>query len=328
MSTVTISLVLLASAAGADPKVLARPEMWDPLVNPPLSKCVDESLQHVASFAENDRALCVIRPGDEAIAVPIRQIMHRHPVVSLPKGVFVFDPEAGFVRGFRAGSDLQFHGWRGGVMTLRQPDGTLYSSLTGLAFDGPKKGERLPQIPTVSMNWNEWTRRRPGSSTIALGERFRPQEVSTAAREASRSTRGPADPRLAADEWVVGIWDGKQARAFRLADFTAPRLRMADDVAVFTSHSGRLATAFTLTAELFAEPEKPGLPARRLDAKTVKLGRVGEHPWSDVATGSGFDDLGRGISGSLQGFQLAAADAVVVKWWAWSMEHPDTAIVD
>ena len=34
-------------------------------------------------------------------------------------------------------------------------DGTLYSALNGVAFDGPKKGARLKSVPTITSTWGE-----------------------------------------------------------------------------------------------------------------------------------------------------------------------------
>jgi hypothetical protein len=86
--------------------------------------------------------------------------------------------------------------------------------------------------------------------------------------------------------------------------------------------------AFTMIAERLAESDRPGSSGNRLESSPVRIGRIGEHPWGDIKSGSGFDEFGRGISGSLKGWTLVPVDAVVVKWWAWSTEYPDSTVVD
>ena len=72
--------------------------------------------------------------------IPIRFFLNTYRVLSDSWGVFVYDPDAGFARGFDpAGGPFQFHGWRNGVMVMKGEDGTLYSSLTGIAFAGPHR---------------------------------------------------------------------------------------------------------------------------------------------------------------------------------------------
>ena len=39
---------------------------------------------------------------------------------------------------------------------LRHDDGTLYSCLSGVAFAGPRAGDRLRPIPTLTSDWGTW----------------------------------------------------------------------------------------------------------------------------------------------------------------------------
>ena len=66
---------------------------------------------------------------------PIRFFLNPYRVISDSYGVFVYDPDAGYARGFAPPPyDFAFHGWRNGVMVMKHKDGTLYSCLTGKAF--------------------------------------------------------------------------------------------------------------------------------------------------------------------------------------------------
>ncbi|MBX7105078.1 MAG: DUF3179 domain-containing protein [Gemmataceae bacterium] len=320
------AVALLLSLAGApvragDLKNVSRPDAADSLINPKSGQCLTEALRRAGDLKNSDRALAWTRGKEGGGAIPLRMFLNRYPVISDLHGIFVHDPEAGFARGFAANPDVRFQGWRGGIMSLRHADGTLYSSLTGVAFEGPKKGSRLTPLPSAVVNWGDWTQRFPRSVTFDMDERYKPADPLTIFRDGSRQSRGPGDDRVPADELVLGVWDGKQARAFRIAEFQSKPIRVDGDIAVFVSAAQKSAMAFGMSAERLTESGRP-------ESTAVRIGRIGEHPWGDLKTGSGFDEFGRGISGSLKGWTLAPIDAVVVKWWAWSAEYPDTTVVD
>src|SRR5258708_14013197 len=103
-------------------------------------------------------------------------------------------------------------------MVIKSGDGTLYSSLSGIASDGPKKGARLQPEPTLVTNWGFWRKRYPQAVTFTMYEKFKPLELPTEVSQDSRKSRGPTDARLPAETMVLGVWDGKGARAYRLDD--------------------------------------------------------------------------------------------------------------
>jgi hypothetical protein len=47
-------------------------------------------------------------------------------------------------------------------------------------------------------------------------DKFKPVELPTELNENSRKTRRAPDKRLPADKLVLGVWDGKHARAYPL----------------------------------------------------------------------------------------------------------------
>ena len=143
-------LALAPTLARADvPPIIAKPDAYKTLVNPQCSHCKDEAKRRGTELKSGDRILCWIRGYSEGGAIPIRFFLNPYRVISDSYGVFVYDPDAGYARGFAPSYEFQFHGWRNGVMVMKHKDGTLYSCLTGLAFDGPKKGARLKPIPTL-----------------------------------------------------------------------------------------------------------------------------------------------------------------------------------
>jgi hypothetical protein len=53
-------------------------------------------------------------------------------------------------------------------MVVRSHDGTLWSALTGAAFEGPRKGERLERIPSLLTTWAQWLLLHPESTAYEL----------------------------------------------------------------------------------------------------------------------------------------------------------------
>src|SRR5258708_33828173 len=150
LSMVSVA-VSLSSAAGppVEPPVFARTEVHRTLGKPACSHCIDEAKRRAGELKADDRVLCWIRGYSDGGAIPIRFFLEPYRVISDSYGVFVHDPDAGYARGFAPSYEFRFHGWRNGIMVMRHSDGTLYSCLTGVAFEGPKKGTRLTPTPTL-----------------------------------------------------------------------------------------------------------------------------------------------------------------------------------
>ena len=139
---------------------------------------------------------------------PVPLLPEPYRVISDTYGVFVYDPDAGFARGFTASVDFRFHGWRNGVMVMKHKDGTLYSCLTGLAFDGPRKGERLTPWPTVVTDWGWTMRHYPTGVAYHMFDKYKPTELpTTATRIRSRPAATPTNV-AAAHELVLGVDPG------------------------------------------------------------------------------------------------------------------------
>ena len=103
----------------------------------------------------------------------LRFFLAKHRVISDSYGVFVYDPDAGFARGFAPSYNFVFHGWRNGIMVIKDTkDGTLYSALSGVAFEGPKKGERLKPVPTLTTKWGWWLKHYPNAVAYHMFEKY------------------------------------------------------------------------------------------------------------------------------------------------------------
>ena len=82
-------------------------------------------------------------------------------------GVFVYDPDAGYARGFKRSLDFTFHGCCNGVMVMKHKDGTLFSCLSGRAFAGPLKGRTLRWVDSVQCRWFAWSAEYPDTELHA-----------------------------------------------------------------------------------------------------------------------------------------------------------------
>jgi hypothetical protein len=221
-----LALTLLLAALGIEPgdandKAVFRPDMFQTLINPACSHCIDESRRQAGALRDDDRVLCWIRGKYDGGAIPYRWFLVPYRVISDTYGVFVYDADADFVRGYAASLDYRFHGWRNGVMVMRHQDGTLFDCLTGLAFDGLRKGERLTPIPTLESDWGPWLKANPGTVAYAMVSKFQPQSVPRSPLAESRATRPDPDPRLDAEERVFGLAEGGASCAWPLKSFGA-----------------------------------------------------------------------------------------------------------
>ena len=209
--------LLVAIGFADEPNLIAKPDAFKTLINPECSHCVDEAKRRGKELKADDRILAWTRGYSEGGAIPMRFFLAPYRVISDSYGVFVHDPDAGFSRGFAPSYDFRFHGWRNGVMVMRHKDGTLYSCLSGVAFEGPKKGARLTPVPTVVSDWGIWLETYPNAVAYRMFDKYQPIEAVADDNRDSIKSRGKADPRLSAADEVLGVWNGKRARAFQIA---------------------------------------------------------------------------------------------------------------
>jgi hypothetical protein len=328
---VSLALTLLFAATAAltaqprqEPPVIARPDAFKPLFHPNCSHCLLEANRR-KELRDDDRVLCWIQVQTDGYVndgvIPLRFFLATHRILDDSWGVFVYDPDAGYARGYvPIGGQFTFHGWRNGVMVMKHKDGTLYSCLTGMAFEGPKKGTRLQPEPTLVSDWGFWLKRYPQSVAFTMYDKYQPVELPAAVNEDSRKSRGPVDGRLPADTMVLGVWDGKQARAYPL-----DALEKAGVIHDHANGEPRLVLWYgpTRTAAAYRQPW--GTSGLKGDAGWIfsvdPMG--GSAPFVDKRLGLHWDITGRPAEG---GPRLVWMDCVQVKWFAWAAEYPNTSI--
>jgi hypothetical protein len=313
-----------------DPNLVIKPDAFKTLVNPPCSHCRDEAKRRAKELRDDDRVLCWIRGKYDGGAIPLRFFLNPYRVISDTYGVFVYDPDAGYARGYAPSLDFTFHGWRNGVMVMKHKDGTLYSCLTGVAFAGPNKGKRLEVMPTLTSDWGFWLKQYPGTVAYHMFDKYHPIELPTKVEADSQKSRLPADERLPADTSVLGVFDGKNARAYPL-DQLAKEGVLHDKVGdlaieiLWYAPTRTAAAYFYLADRPQANKEGNGPPdLGRADLQFDPKNAAA--PFVDKQTSSRWDITGRAVEGAMKGYALTWLDSTQVKWYAWAAEHPETTI--
>ncbi len=321
--TTALCLVLVVPQVfAAEPKLLPSPDAFRTLVNPNCSHCVDEAKARAKELREDDPVLAWTRGKYDGGAIPIRFFLNPYRVISDTYGVFVFDPDAGFARGYEPSLDFAFYGWRNGILVIRHKDGTLFSTLSGVAFDGPRKGERLKPIATLTTNWGYWHRAYPGSVAYRMFEKYQPIELSHQDNPDSKSTREPADSRLPAEADVLGVTVGGTHKAYPLASLPKEGGIIRDELAgqeivILWQPSTRTASAYAPRLD-----ESDSAHGINLEFDVAEPSA----PFVNRETGSRFGVEGRAVSGPLKGQALKWIDSVQCRWFAWSSEYPETLL--
>jgi hypothetical protein len=151
-------------------------------------------------------------------------------------------------------------------------------------------------------------------------DKYKPEELPTEVNEDSRKSRGAPDARLAADTMVLGVWDGKRARAY-------PLEVLEKEVVIHDMSGGEARVVFwyglTRTAVAYRQPW--GTSGLKGDAGWIfSVDRKdAEAPFLAKRLGLHWDITGRPVEG---GPRLAWMDSVQVKWFAWAAEYPETSI--
>jgi hypothetical protein len=333
-----VTVSMRAEEPPAVPNLIAKPDAFQTLVNPNCSHCIDESKRRSKELRDDDRVLIWTRGKYDGGAIPIRFFLNTYRVISDTYGTFVYDPDAGYARAFPASLDYRFHGWHNGIMVMKHKDETLFSCLSGKAFDGPRKGEKLPFWPTVVADWGWYVKHYPGGVAYHMYEKYQPVELPAKPNEESIKSRGKADRRLPAEEMVLGIDRKDQPIAVPLTllekqgkfAVVSETFELDSPMVVLWQSSTRTAAAYLPTAEKRKTPEKLGtegeVEAFKAGLEIIADGKSDDAPFLDKKTGSRFDICGRCVEGELKGYALLAVPAVTCKWFAWAAEYPNTPI--
>jgi len=325
-SRVLPMLLTVALAAAAAPhsrsaperKLLAKPGLYKPLTEPPCSYC---STQHRSGLVKTeDRVVAWLRAAHNGGAIPIRHFLSAPRVINDTYGLFFYDPDGGYVSAFKKDYGYEFYGWRGGVMVARGRDGTLWSALSGVAFEGPQKGKRLERIPSLVTDWGYWLMLHPESTAYNLfgGTKYPMAVLPTRMSAEARQTMGEVDPRLKPEALVLGVEVGAEFRAF-------PVDRARERACILDQVGGEPVAVFWYGPTASATAYRPVVDGRKLTFYADEISPE-TAPFMDRETGTRWSLAGRGIDGPLKGKELTWVNSVQCRWYAWAAEHPETTL--
>jgi hypothetical protein len=211
--------------------------------------------------------------------------------------------------------------------------GSVWSHLDGRALTGPLAGEQLRVLPLQSTTWSAWLAEHPDSSTPDLQDTAlawvagyeeatgRPFEdrLALGSDELGSSFRDSLDeidPRLPANQLVIGALAGNEARAFPI-EIALGRAPIHDTLGgvpiVILEHADG----------------SPSLAYHRLlsDGRVLTFARR-DGGLYDVETGSRWSPSGLAIEGAFSGVQLSFVISFVSEWYGWAAFNPTTSIYE
>src|SRR5947199_7603063 len=107
-------------------------------------------------------------------------------------------------------------------MVVKGRDGTLWSALTGIAFEGPQKGKQLRRIPSMVTHWTYWLMLHPESTAYNLfdGKKYALAEIPSQMTPEAKENMGQVDPRLQPMQSVLGLESAGRTMAFPIDEST------------------------------------------------------------------------------------------------------------
>jgi hypothetical protein len=187
--------------------------------------------------------------------------------------------------------------WNRSLVMYDKETGSLWSHILGVAKQGPLRGSKLEQIPSVMTDWQTWSREHRNGTVVLVSR--------TSVEYRREFYRQP-------EQFVLGIAERRAAKAWGFHRLTkTPALNDTFDgqpVAVLFDRA-------SVTARLYSRKLKD----RELTFETSG-GKI-----RDRETGSTWEPVtGRALDGSLKGAYLKALPAVVSYRTTWQAFHPDS----
>lgn len=297
--------------------IVARPGLYKPLTEPPCSYCIT---QHRKGLVESDdRVIAWIRAAHNGGAIPIRHFLAAPRVINDTYGLFFYDPDGGYVSGFKKDYGYEFYGWRRGVMVARGRDGTLWSALSGRALEGPQKGRTLTRVPSFVTDWGYWLLLHPESTAYDLYDGRRYPQAKLPEKQSAEAVKGMGrvDPRLEPLGDVLGL-DLGEGKAYAL-DGLPERHCIRDAV------GGRPVAALWYGPTRSATAFEPIVDGKKLTLEVDSIA-PDNAPFRDSETGTRWSMAGRGIDGPLRGRELPWVSSIQCRWYAWAADYPRTAL--
>ncbi len=321
-SIFTMSFIpeLAAQESSGTPIEKAEPGQFKSITEPPCSYCSTQDRKGLING--DDRVLAWLRAAHNGGAFPLRHFLAGSRVINDTYGLFFYDPDGGYVSAFRKDYGYELFGWRRGVMVVRGKDGTLWSALTGKAFEGPQKGKQLKRIPSMVTDWQHWLMLHPESTAYDLfdGDTYEINQLPLAMSESAKRTMGEVDSRLKPLQNVLGVETDEARSAFPLNGIPE-RACLTDkvgdrDISVFWYGPTKTAVAF----DRHVNGRLLTFYADEISPETA--------PFKDRETGTRWTLAGRGVDGPLRGSELTWVNSIQCRWYAWAAEYPETLVYE
>jgi len=316
---VMISFICVGEEKSKDFKLLLKPGLYSPLTEPPCSYASTQNRKRL--IEPEDRVVAWIRAAHNGGAIPIRHFLSAPRVINHTYGLFFYDPDGGYVAAFKKDYGYKFHGWRNGVMVAEGRDGSLWSALTGVAFEGPMKGQRLERIPNFVTDWDYWLMLHPESTAYDLfdGKKYPVADLPTEMSKEAKDSMTASDKRLDPMTLVMGIEVGSETLAIPLTGL--------EERACMTALVG----GEQVTVLWYAPTQSAVAYSGKLDDQTLNFYADAispeTAPMKDKETQTRWSMAGRGIDGPLRGKELRWVNSIQCRWYAWSAEYPKTRLV-
>ena len=311
-------ILMLADESPRGSTFISRPGLFQSLTEPPCSYCSTENRKGIV--APNERVIAWVRGQHNGGAIPLRQFIAAPRVINDTYGLFFYDPDGGYVSAFTKDYGYEFYGWRGGVMVVKGKDGTLWSALSGIAFDGPKKGQRLERLPSLMTDWGYWLMLHPESTAYNLfdGKKYPLAELPAELSAEAKESMGNLDSRLVPLANVLGVEIGAKTKAYPL-DGSGERACFTDELA------GQTVAVFWYKPTRSAIAYNGSLNGRKLTFYADDISPE-TAPFKDKETATRWTLAGRGVDGPLKGEELSWVRSIQCRWYAWAAEYPKTEV--
>jgi hypothetical protein len=207
--------------------------------------------------------------------------------------------------------------WRNSLIMQDLETGSLWSHVTGEALDGPAKGQRLENLPSVQTTWAAWVGQHPDTRLL------RKESAITGTRYESY-VNDPARIGLFRSRWLAERMPGK---TLVHGIVRGPHALAVTDGAA----RGLVTTVLGGTRAVLWRGADGGVLAwvAELDGKPLVLIPQSARTLKDRGTGSTWDlDHGLCTAGSLEGRVLERLPVTTAYWFAWSSFYPNTDVVE
>jgi hypothetical protein len=197
--------------------------------------------------------------------------------------------------------------------------GSLWSHITGEAFEGSMKGQHLKNIPSVQTTWSLWMKQHPDTKVLLKESAILSSRYESYFNDPDRIGIFRANwlmKQMPGKSIVYGINRGPHALALTEAKLEEQKLinvTIGDDPLVIVRAKDGGVRSFLSR-----------MKNQRLHFHQTKASSV----IKDDETGSQWDlTRGKCLSGELQGTRLDEVVVHVAFWFAWSTFYPNTEVL-